>query len=732
MGGFGIVYIAWDSNLDIRVAIKEFLAKEYAARSPNHVSITPYTGSAHEDFSLGVGKFLDEAKALARFQDHPGIVTVHESFRANNTAYMVMQYLDGMTLKEYLKRQPGEKIAFALAVKTMTPVMDALREVHNAGFVHRDISPDNIFLTNQKQVKLLDFGSARYAIGEHSKSLTSVLKHGYAPVEQYSTKGNQGPWSDVYAVCATLYRCVTGFVPPDAMDRVQGDSIRSPKQLGIDMPAGGEWALMKGLSLKAADRFENIQQLQRAFGTEGTKIDEQQLGQASDRATLIQAIQDADTSKSKGQLEGTQTTSVQGYNIIACPHCGAKNKLYPGDDPTVVGCGNCKRTLIIDSSEAAFQAMEPDYALFIGINVDKYLMIFRKFNVNGNDRFEATWNWPAALVPFFWLLYRKLYAWVLLVLFLSLIPYVHFILMVIIGITGNYIYYKHVKEKILEINRSEPPSSRSAKIAYAGGVNNIFTMMLVIIPLVGIIAAIAIPQFTAYRTRGYCAAAKADAKNAYTASQAYLTDNPGQQIYNTDVLSSYGFKRINDECVVQINMLSYYGGYIATTHPSCNKVFIIDKKGDIIEKVKGEGGIDEAVAQSAVVVQPPAPAPAPTIMTAQEYFNAANSMLVNGKYTNPQQAIAYLNEAIRIKPDYAGAYNNRGIAFINIGEYEKAIKDFNEAIRWSPHNATPYKNLAIVYYRTGFYQKVCYALEKACENGDCSMLEEARRQHTCN
>ena len=201
VGGFGIVYIAWDTNLDIRVAIKEFLPKEYAARSSNHVSITPYTGSAHGDFALGVEKFLDEAKALARFQEHPGIVTVHESFRTNNTAYMVMQYLDGMTLKEYLKRQPGEKIAFNVAVKAMTPIMDALREVHKAGFVHRDISPDNIFLTNQNQVKLLDFGSARYAIGEHSKSLTSVLKHGYAPVEQYSAKGRQGPWSDVYAVC---------------------------------------------------------------------------------------------------------------------------------------------------------------------------------------------------------------------------------------------------------------------------------------------------------------------------------------------------------------------------------------------------------------------------------------------------------------------------------------------------------------------------------------------------
>ena len=304
VGGFGIVYIAWDNNLDIRAAIKEFLPKEYAARSFNHVSIAPYTGSADTDFSLGVEKFLEEAKALARFQEHPGIVTVHESFRANNTAYMVMQYLDGMTLKEYLKLQPGEKIAFNVAVKAMIPIMDALREVHNAGFVHRDISPDNIFLTSQKQVKLLDFGSARYAIGEYSKSLTSVLKHGYAPVEQYSVKGRQGPWSDVYAVCATIYRCVTGFAPLDAMERVQGDTIKTPKQFGIDLPLSGEVALMRGLALKAIDRFENIQQLQQALAI--GEIPAQQTGQAGSRAELIRAIQGAEVATQRKPNDPTE------------------------------------------------------------------------------------------------------------------------------------------------------------------------------------------------------------------------------------------------------------------------------------------------------------------------------------------------------------------------------------------------------------------------------------------
>jgi serine/threonine protein kinase/uncharacterized RDD family membrane protein YckC len=339
VGGFGIVYVAWDNNLDVRVAIKEFLAKDYAARSTDHISLTPYTGSAKEEHTLGIEKFIEEAKALAKFQDHPGIVKVNESFRENNTAYMVMQHLDGMTLKEYLKLQPGEKMPFNMAVKAMTPIMDALREVHRAGFVHRDISPDNIFITRQKQIKLLDFGSARYAIGEHSKSLTSVLKHGYAPVEQYSSKGNQGPWSDVYAVAATIYRCVTGQTPTDAMERIQDDTIQSPKQLGIDIPLNGELALMRGLALKANARFENIQQFQQALTSEN-------IGTAFGFATSDDVI---------------QPNRPQTHNVIECPECGAKNQLNAGDDPKTLRCGKCKRELGVNASYASNTMNDPVY-----------------------------------------------------------------------------------------------------------------------------------------------------------------------------------------------------------------------------------------------------------------------------------------------------------------------------------------------------------------------------------
>lgn len=323
VGGFGIVYLAWDSNLDVRVAVKEFLPKEYAARGADRQSVIPYSGSAGEEFNIGIGKFLEEAKALAKFQDHPGIVRVYESFRANNTAFMVMQYLDGMTMKEYLKNQPEGRIPYTTAVMALNPIMDALREVHAAGFVHRDISPDNVFITRQKQIKLLDFGAARYAIGEHSKSLTSVLKHGYAPVEQYSTKGNQGPWSDVYAVSATIYRCITGIVPPDAMERMQGDTIRSPKQLNVEISLICEAALMKGLALKAGQRYPDIQQLQKALLPPGMTAPRQASPvEQTDRINPPQAPVE-----------------------VTCPECGTINRQQPGTEPRALRCTSCKREL---------------------------------------------------------------------------------------------------------------------------------------------------------------------------------------------------------------------------------------------------------------------------------------------------------------------------------------------------------------------------------------------------
>jgi serine/threonine protein kinase len=143
-------------------------------------------------------------------------VTVKSFFRAHGTGYCVMDYVEGLTLKQYLERQPGGRISVEQAWRLLQPVMDALRAVHREGLLHRDLAPDNIYITRQGRVKLLDFGAARFAAGEHSKSLSIILKPGYAPEEQYRSRGKQGPWTDVYGLAATFYRAITGTPPPEA------------------------------------------------------------------------------------------------------------------------------------------------------------------------------------------------------------------------------------------------------------------------------------------------------------------------------------------------------------------------------------------------------------------------------------------------------------------------------------------------------------------------------------
>ena len=154
---------------------------------------------------------------------------------------------------------------WAIAMRVLTPVMDALREVHRAGLLHRDISPDNIYLTRSGQVKVIDFGAARYSLGQHSKNLSVILKPGFAPPEQYQTRGNQGPWTDVYATACTFYRAITGEVPPPAPDRMAKVELVPPSQLGANVDAAGEQALLRALALDPADRFAGMEEFHKAL-----------------------------------------------------------------------------------------------------------------------------------------------------------------------------------------------------------------------------------------------------------------------------------------------------------------------------------------------------------------------------------------------------------------------------------------------------------------------------------
>jgi serine/threonine protein kinase len=262
-GGFGVTYMAWDTVLEQKVAVKEYLPGEFSTRMPGHTQVTVFSGEKAEQFNDGAEKFVDEANRLARFRDTDGIVQVYESFRENNTAYIVMEYLDGMTLSKYLSttgKLPAKK-----AIQMLMPAMQSLQKVHKGGIIHRDIAPDNIMITNDGQVKLIDFGAARYATTTHSRSLTVVIKTGYSPEEQYRSRGDQGPWTDVYALGATMYRMITGVAPPDAMERraffegKKKDILPPVSKYSVKISSNQETALLNAMNVRIEDRTPDME-----------------------------------------------------------------------------------------------------------------------------------------------------------------------------------------------------------------------------------------------------------------------------------------------------------------------------------------------------------------------------------------------------------------------------------------------------------------------------------------
>ncbi|MCZ6895188.1 MAG: protein kinase [Gammaproteobacteria bacterium] len=261
-GGFGITYLALDTNLEQAVAIKEYLPGSIATRGPDH-QVLPLTPDHEPDYRWGLERFISEGRTLARF-DHPAIVRVLSVFEAHGTAYLVMRFERGQTLGAELKEKktlPEERVRAVIDT-----CMDGLETVHEAGFIHRDIQPANIYLRDDGHAVLIDFGSARQALSEHTQTLTTLVSPGYAPFEQYQSDGKQqGPWTDIYALAATAYRCVTGIAPMAAVDRGRGILENEGDPLvGCSELASGDYspnllaAIDAGLSFHGDARPQNI------------------------------------------------------------------------------------------------------------------------------------------------------------------------------------------------------------------------------------------------------------------------------------------------------------------------------------------------------------------------------------------------------------------------------------------------------------------------------------------
>ncbi|MBQ3545888.1 MAG: protein kinase [Lachnospiraceae bacterium] len=260
-GGFGITYIGFNMETDLPVAIKEYFPAELATRDTtqgNTISI--FSGEARDLYKEGLEKYLREARNLSMFSDLQGIVTVKDFFYENETAYIIMEFINGVSLKDYLTKVGG-RMRHNEVTKLMKPVLESMNKIHEVGIIHRDISPDNIMITKNKQVKLTDFGAARVFDTEDNKSITVVLKRGYAPEEQYRAKGNQGPWTDVYALCATMYRMITGVTPQEALERIIDDNVEPLSKYDSSIWPETEFAIMKGLSLRAQDRYQTVDDL---------------------------------------------------------------------------------------------------------------------------------------------------------------------------------------------------------------------------------------------------------------------------------------------------------------------------------------------------------------------------------------------------------------------------------------------------------------------------------------
>ena len=339
-GGFGITYLAWDSVLHTTVAIKEYLPRELATRSSNGVTVALINSKDKEQFIYGLHQFLKEARTLAQFS-HPNVVRAREFFQQNNTAYLVMDYYEGVSLEEFVHRKGG-KLSEQRAFNIMLPILDGLREVHEKGFLHRDIKPANIYLTKGELPILLDFGAARFAISQKIDRPSMIITEGFAPFEQYleDAGGTLGPWTDIYAYGATMYNIITGIVPMNAISRYRKDELLSPIQLVPTLTPQLSRAIMAALALDHDQRPQSVQALQNLLMSRDPV--------AVITATHYQAMSARDTAFNHLEDADKPTRTSQS---IRCPYCKTRNTLAYGQDMNKLHCYQCGKKVSTSPSD---------------------------------------------------------------------------------------------------------------------------------------------------------------------------------------------------------------------------------------------------------------------------------------------------------------------------------------------------------------------------------------------
>lgn len=264
-----ITYLGWDAEQNRKVTIQEYLPSDFSTRAKGETGVTIYSGDALEQFEKGLHTFLNEGNVLEHAADAQGIARVYDCMAENDTGYRVNEYLEGKSLEEILDQ--GKKYELEDAMKIITPLLQGLQCIHASQVMHYDIRPDNVLITESGEVKLINFGAAKYTTTSNSKSLAIILKAGYAPEEQYRSLGEKGPWSDVYAVAALLYQMLTGTVPEEAVERAMIDNLKTPSELGVKMPRGAENALLNALNVYKEYRTPSAEQFLKELSSEHVK-----------------------------------------------------------------------------------------------------------------------------------------------------------------------------------------------------------------------------------------------------------------------------------------------------------------------------------------------------------------------------------------------------------------------------------------------------------------------------
>ena len=298
-GGFGITYRAWDPLLQAYVAIKEYYPSGIATRSADSSKVCVPVGQEQREYHRGRIRFLKEAQDVARFQSEPNIVSIYDYLEENDTAYMVMAYLHGCPLNQYIRAHGGRPDTDHI-LHICLSVLDALAVVHKAGMIHRDISPENIFLCEDLTVKLIDFGAAKQVYLDGEQTMSVVLKPGYAPPEQYAKKDKQGPWTDIYALGATLYFAATGEKPEESFGRALEDTIKPVCEINPEIPRAMSQVIMQAMSVKIEDRYQTVEAMREAL-----LAGEGQNAQMEPYVIPVSRISKRDLPKKQGWLIGS-------------------------------------------------------------------------------------------------------------------------------------------------------------------------------------------------------------------------------------------------------------------------------------------------------------------------------------------------------------------------------------------------------------------------------------------